>query len=570
MATSLRTWMFVGAGLSAVLFGAGGVLGHRFSAEADLARSEMVLVTSALRNHLEADMMHDGIRADVLDGFFTGRWHPEQRAATFDRFTDHAAWIRRVMDENVALPLDPEIHQLLIDARPALDAYVAAGESLTRAALDDPETAVARYAEFEQAFEALEVKNDAVSDQLQRAVESTRTESDTASAQAMWTQWMVAALGVGITLAVGWFLSQRIVGELAAVAAVAEGLAVGEFGLEPPVSSIRELAALSDTVRRTRDLLEGMIGALDAQVDAAGSGDLTRREDADQYCGSFRTLVSGMNRMLDSLSQPIQAVSAGASGVARRAHEIRGSSQAIANGAAEQAAALEQTAASMEQISGMTKHNAESTRKATELTVRTRAAAVDGDRIMHEMVASMSAIKQSATDTAEIVRNINQIAFQTNLLALNAAVEAARAGEAGRGFAVVAEEVRNLALRSKEAAQRTEALINRSVSQVTEGEVLTVRVKAQLGDIVQSIGQVSQIVAEIASASEEQARGVTEVTRAVTHMDQVVQQSAAGAAQSSEGANELAGRAQEMADAVARFRVNDRPASGEQRLRRAS
>jgi methyl-accepting chemotaxis protein len=82
---------------------------------------------------------------------------------------------------------------------------------------------------------------------------------------------------------------------------------------------------------------------------------------------------------------------------------------------------------------------------------------------MEQMSGATSKIRASAESTSQIINDINEIAFQMNLLALNAAVEAARAGEAGRGFAVVAEEVRSLALRSKEAANKTEALIRESV-----------------------------------------------------------------------------------------------------------
>ena len=155
---------------------------------------------------------------------------------------------------------------------------------------------------------------------------------------------------------------------------------------------------------------------------------------------------------------------------------------------------------------------------------------------MNPTTCSMNRIRGAAEGTAAIIRDINDIAFQTNLLALNAAVEAARAGEAGRGFAVVAEEVRNLALRSKEAAKKTETLIGESLQLTEQGEAISGRVSGTLGDIVTAVGKVSSIVASIAHASQEQAEGIEQSTRAMSQMDQATQQAAANSEEASSAA----------------------------------
>jgi methyl-accepting chemotaxis protein len=176
---------------------------------------------------------------------------------------------------------------------------------------------------------------------------------------------------------------------------------------------------------------------------------------------------------------------------------------------------------------------------------------------MATMKDAMAKIRTSAEGTAAIIKDINEIAFQTNLLALNAAVEAARAGEAGRGFAVVAEEVRNLALRSKEAAKKTEQLIVESVKLAAHGASLSQGAGESLEQIVGAVGSVSAIIADIASASDEQARGIEQVNKAVAEMDEVTQQNAANSEESASASEELSGQARELTALVARFDLGE-------------
>ncbi|MCA9493334.1 MAG: HAMP domain-containing protein [Myxococcales bacterium] len=363
-----------------------------------------------------------------------------------------------------------------------------------------------------------------------------------------------------ITLVAGAsaFAIRRSLAPLQQVTEVAAALSHGDLSKELYVDSQDEIGQTAQAFHDMREHLRRLFDEVTELASRARGGDLSARLDPSRYEGRYAKLTDNLNGMLDAVSNPLRQVSINARAVASASEEISTSSRAIAEGASDQAASLEETAASMEEISGMTRRNAENTRQARELTAVTLDAAQRGDSAVQEMVQAMEDIRSSATNTAEIIKNINQIAFQTNLLALNAAVEAARAGEAGRGFAVVAEEVRNLALRSKEAAQRTEELIQHSVGLAENGGDLSVRVKSQLTDIVRSVGEVTRLVGEISAASDEQARGVEEVSRAVQLMDHAVQNAAASAEESSSASIELADRAREMAASVKKFRLSGR------------
>ena len=176
-------------------------------------------------------------------------------------------------------------------------------------------------------------------------------------------------------------------------------------------------------------------------------------------------------------------------------------------------------------------------------------------------------IKSSSDETAKIVRAIDEIAFQTNLLALNAAVEAARAGDAGKGFAVVAEEVRNLAMRSAEAAKNTANLIEGAVKNADGGVRINEEVIANLREISDLGNKVRDVVAGITDASERQSQGVEQISSAIEQMNQLTQHTAANAEESAGAAAELSTQADEMRRMVSLFTLGQADAARRQAAR---
>ncbi len=223
----------------------------------------------------------------------------------------------------------------------------------------------------------------------------------------------------------------------------------------------------------------------------------------------------------------------------------------------QQAANLEETASSMEEITSTVQLNAKNAERANDLASDAAKVAADGGKLIEKVVGTMSAIHDSAAKIADIIGVIDGIAFQTNILALNAAVEAARAGEQGRGFAVVASEVRTLAQRSANAAKDIKELISDSVEKVESGNVLVNQSDETMGGIVKAITHVNDLMAEIAAASVEQASGIESVNEAITQMDEMTQQNAALVEQAAAAAESMNAQAEQLEGRVQSFDVGD-------------
>lgn len=240
----------------------------------------------------------------------------------------------------------------------------------------------------------------------------------------------------------------------------------------------------------------------------------------------------------------------GAEQTREASNSVAESSQSLASGASEQAASVEETSASLEELAAMTRQNAENAETANRLSDENSQTVKEAFSSMEELTGSMQDISESSSETQKIIKTIDEIAFQTNLLALNAAVEAARAGEAGAGFAVVAEEVRNLAMRSAEAAKNTTELIERSVMNIDRGNQLVHQTNESFQKVADASNQISNLVEEITAGSREQTSGLDQLTSAVSQIDKVVQANAATAEESAAAAEELSAQSAEVTNEV--------------------
>ena len=275
--------------------------------------------------------------------------------------------------------------------------------------------------------------------------------------------------------------------------------------------------------------------------------------------GSFILVAFVSYFITRSITRPMKKIIEGIGVVSGQvnsaANDLSLASKSLSEASGIQAASLEETSASLEEIASMTRQNADNVIQADKLADDARKSSEQGSEAMSRMVTSIQDIKDSADQSAKIINTIDEIAFQTNLLALNAAVEAARAGDAGKGFAVVAEEVRNLARRSADAAKDTSELVEENRQRAEQGVRVANDVNGLLQDFNKSIRKLGEIVREVAAASNEQAQGVDQVNAAMSQIDHVTQSNASNSDLTAASSEQLSAQAEQLNGLVADLAV---------------
>lgn len=317
-------------------------------------------------------------------------------------------------------------------------------------------------------------------------------------------------------------------------------------------ATILALSALL-AYRITRSITRPLATAL-AVAHTVAAGDLSGGIDVDGR-DELGQLLAALKAMNDNLARTVGAVRTGTDTIAAIAMEVAAGNRDLSARTERQAASLEETASTMDELTRTIRHNADHAQDARVLAEATSEVALRSSETMSRVIRTMARIDDAAARIAEITGVIDGISFQTDILALNAAVEAARAGEHGRGFAVVAEEVRKLAQRSATAAGEIKKLVGASNDAAVEGRDLVQQAGTTITDMVASVRRVTDMMSEISAASAAQSAGIEQVNVTVISMDDLTQQNAALVEQAAAASKAMQQQADRLARAVAAFKL---------------
>lgn len=358
----------------------------------------------------------------------------------------------------------------------------------------------------------------------------------------------VSAVAAVITFAYAIALIKAITIPVKKLSAAAEKLALGDVDVDCTKVHDDDLGDLMDKFAIMAEATKEQVKIADEIAKGDFTVEVKPRSDRDILGKALQKLVLDENATLNNIKEASAQITVGS-------EQVANASQALAQGSTEQASAIEQVTASMDEVTQRTKNNATEASQASTLVHNIKEMAAAGNDQMKSMIEAMDSINESSETISKIIKTIDDISFQTNILALNAAVEAARAGVHGKGFAVVAEEVRNLAAKSASAAGETAEMIEDSINKVANGTKIAEATAKSLDEIVKSIDEIVALIGSITASSNDQATAISQIDQAISQVSTVVQTNAATSEQCAAASEELSNQALTLKGLIGQYKV---------------
>ncbi len=369
---------------------------------------------------------------------------------------------------------------------------------------------------------------------------------------------IISIIALIITSLLSVYITRSLTRPILEIEKAADDMTNGNLDVNITYESKDELGNLSNSMRNMTTMIKEIINDVSFGLTELGNGNFTVDSKAEEYYkGDFKPLLESIYTIITNLTYTLSEINQASDQVADGSDQVSSSAQSLSQGATEQASSVEELSATINEISEHINQNAQNANEAKEQTKQASIEIAASNRQMEKMIDAMKDISENSAKIQNIIKTIDNIAFQTNILALNAAVEAARAGTAGKGFAVVAEEVRNLAIKSAEAAKDTSTLIGESIVSVENGAKLADDTAKAMLNIVNGANLVSSLVDNIAVASTEQADAVSQITMGIDQISSVIQTNSATAEESAAASEELNSQALVLKTLVHKFKLKN-------------
>ncbi len=359
---------------------------------------------------------------------------------------------------------------------------------------------------------------------------------------------VVAVIAVIVTFMYAAILIRAISVPVAKLSEAAKKLAIGDVDVDCKKIHNDDLGELMDNFDEMAAAIRDQVRMADMIAKGDFTVDVKPRSEKDVLGKAFNRLVADENATLGNIREAGAQITVGS-------EQVANASQALAQGSTEQASALQQVTASMNEMTQRTKNNATEASEANDLVNNIKDMAAAGNEQMKSMIQAMDSINESSETISKIIKTIDDISFQTNILALNAAVEAARAGVHGKGFAVVAEEVRNLASKSAAAAGETAEMIEDSIRKIANGTKLAEATAKSLDEIVTSIDEIVSLISNIAVSSNDQSTAISQIDQAISQVSTVVQTNAATSEECAAASEELSNQAVTLKNLISQYKL---------------